>query len=71
MSKDSSNKYYQNEKETIQKKLLKHIKSFLKNKKKNSDNMVVKDTKIYHNMKNKSKLSIAKGIIKSENNALL
>ena len=71
MYKDSSNKYYQNEKETIQKKLLKHIKSFLKNKKKNSDNMVVKDTKIYHNMKNKSKLSIAKGIIKSENNALL
>ena len=71
MSKDSSNKYYQNEKETIQKKLLKHIKSFLKNKKKNSDNMVVKDTKVYHNMKNKSKLSIAKGIIKSENNALL
>ena len=71
MSKDSSTKYYQNEKERIQKKLLKHIKSFLKNKKKNSDNKDVKDTKFYHNMKNKSKLSVAKDIIKSENKALL
>ena len=34
MSKDSSAKYYQNDKERLQKKLLKDIKAFLKNKKK-------------------------------------
>ena len=54
MSKGSSTKYYQNKKERLQKKLLKDIKVFLKKKKKTSNNMVVKDTKIYKNMKNKS-----------------
>ena len=54
MSKDSSTKYYQNEKERLQNKLLKDLKAFLKKKKKNSYNMVVKDTKIYHNMNSKS-----------------
>ena len=34
MSKDSSAKYYQNDKERLQKKLFKDIKAFLKNKKK-------------------------------------
>ena len=45
MSKESSAKYYQNNKERLQKKLVKDIKVFLKKKKKRSDNMVVKDTK--------------------------
>ena len=54
MSKGSSTKYYQNKKERLQKKLLKDIKVFLKKKKKTSNNMVVKDTKIYYNIKNKS-----------------
>ena len=66
MSKGSSTKYYQNKKERLQRKLLKDIKVFLKKKKKTSNNMVVKDTKIYNNMKNKSYLSIEKNIIKSE-----
>ena len=66
MSKGSSTKYYQNKKERLQKKLLKDIKVFLKKKKKTSNNMVVKDTKIYYNIKNKSYLSIEKNIIKSE-----
>ena len=59
MSEDSSAKYYQNIVERLQKekKLVKDIKVFLKKKKKKSDNMVVKDTKIYQKMK-KSWLSI-------------
>ena len=60
MSKDSSAKYYQNNKETLQKKLVDDIKVFLKKKKKKSNNMVVNDTKIYEKMKNKSLLSIEK-----------
>ena len=46
MSKDSSAKYYQNNKERLQKKLVRDIKVFLKKKKKKSNNMVVNDTKI-------------------------
>ena len=38
----------------------------LTNKKKKGDNTVVKDTKIYQNMKNKSWLSTEKKIIKWE-----
>ena len=56
-SKDSSAKYYQNNKERLQKKLMKGINVFLK-----SSNMVVSDTKIYQKMKNKSLLSIEKNI---------
>ena len=41
MSKDSSAKYYQNNKERLQIKLVKDIKVFLKKKKKKSDNTVV------------------------------
>ena len=55
MSKDSSAKYYQNNKERLREKLLKDIRVFLKKKK-----MVVSDTKIYRKMKNKSFLSIEK-----------
>ena len=60
MSKDSSAKYYQNNKETLQKKLVDDIKVFLKKKKKKGDNTVVNNTKIYEKMKNKSLLSIEK-----------
>ena len=63
--KDSSAKYYQNNKERLQKrKLFKNIKVFLKKKKKKSNNMVLNDTKIYQKMKNKRLLSIKKNIIK-------
>ena len=65
MSKDSSAKCYQNNKERLQKKkLVKTIKVFLKKEKKKSVNMVVNDTKIYQKMKNKSLLSIKKNVIK-------
>ena len=58
MSKDSPAKYYQHNKERLQKKLAKDDKVFLKKKK--SVNMVVNDTKIYQNLKHKSLLSIEK-----------
>ena len=63
MSKDSSAKYYQNNKERLQ-ELIKDIKVFLKKKKIKSYNMVVNDTKIYQKMKSKSLLSIKKNVIK-------
>ena len=62
MLKDSSAKYYQNEKEMLQKKLVKNTKVSLKKKKKKSNNMVVNDTKIDQKLKNKSWLSIEKNI---------
>ena len=51
MPKDSSAKYYQNNKERLQKKLVKDVKVFLKMKKKKSNNMVVSNTKVYQKMK--------------------
>ena len=63
MSKDSSGKHYQNNKERLQKKFVKYIKVFLKKKKKKSNNMVVNDTKIYQKMKNKSLSRTEKHII--------
>ena len=51
MPKDSSAKYYQNNKERQQKKL--DIKFYLKKKRKR-DNMVGNDTKIYQKMKTKA-----------------
>ena len=64
MSKDLSAKYYENNKERIQKKLVKDIKFFLRKIKKKSNNMVVNGTKIYLNMKKKSLLIITKNIRK-------
>ena len=64
MSKDSSVKYYQNNKERLLKKFGKDIKLFLKKKKKKSDNINVNNTKIYQKMKNKCLLSIEKKIYK-------
>ena len=45
MYENSLGKYYQEKKERVQKKPVKNIKFFLKKNKKNSDNMVVNDTK--------------------------
>ena len=59
ISKDSSAKYYQNNKEKLQKKFVKDIKVFLKKKKKKSDNV----REWYNNLpedENKSLLSIKK-----------
>ena len=64
LSKYSSAKYYQNNKERPQKKIAKGIKVFLKKKKKKSGAMVLNDAKIYQKMKNKSFLSKEKNIIK-------
>ena len=64
MSRDSSAKHYQHNKERLQKKLMKDIKVFLKKKKIKSSIMVVNDTKISQKLKNKSLLSIEKNIIK-------
>ena len=51
MSKDLSPKYYQENKERLQKKkLMKDIKSFLKKEKKKSGNMVVNVPKISQKM---------------------
>ena len=55
MSKNVSAKYYQENKERLQKILVKDIKIFLKKKKKKSDNMVVNITKISQKMKKKKK----------------
>ena len=58
MSKNSSTKYYQVNKERLQKNLVKDIKIFLKKKKTKSNNLVVNMTKIFQKMKSKSPLSI-------------
>ena len=58
MSKDSSAKYSQENKERLQKMLVRNITVFIKKKKKKSSNMVVSNTKISQKMKNKSYLSI-------------
>ena len=52
MSKNSSAKYYQENKERLQKKQKKN-KVFLK-KKKNPDNMIMNHPKIYQKIKNKN-----------------
>ena len=46
MSKNLSAKYYQENKERLQKKLVKDIKIFIKKEKKKNNNMVVNVTKI-------------------------
>ena len=63
MSENWSDKYYQDNKERLQKKLVKDTKVFLKRKKKKCDNIDVNYTKISQKMKNKSWLSIEKNII--------
>ena len=58
MSKNSSAKYYQNNKRKATKKRSRNMP------KKKNDNMVVSDTKTYRRMKNKSLFRIEKYIIK-------
>ena len=53
MSKNSSAKNYEDNKERLQKKLVKDIKVYIKKKKKNNHNMIMKNTKISQEMKNK------------------
>ena len=66
MSKTLSAKYYQENKERLQKNLGKDIKIFLKKKKKRkSSNMVVNITRISQKMKSKSLLSVEKILYKN------
>ena len=64
MSKTLLAKYYQENKDRLQKKLVKDIKIFLKKKKKKSYNMVMNVKQISQKIKNKIFLSIEKNIIK-------
>ena len=64
MSTTLSTKYYQENKDRLQKKLMKDIKIFLKKKKKKSYNMVMNVKKISQKIKNKIFLSVEKNIIK-------
>ena len=63
MSKKLFAKYYQENKERLPKKLLKYTKTFAKNKKKDSGNMVVNVTRIPQRVKNKCLLNIEKNIV--------
>ena len=58
MSKDSSAKYYQNNKERLQKRLAKDIKVLSREEKEKSKNMIVNDTRIYQKKKKKNFLSV-------------
>ena len=66
MFKNLSVKYYQKNKERLQKELAKDIKIFLKKKKKKSDNMIMNVTKISQKMKNKNLLRIDQNIVEQE-----
>ena len=66
MSKDSWDKYYQNNKDILPNKALEGYQILSKAEKEKKPNMVVNDTKIYQNIKNKSSLSIAENIVKWE-----
>ena len=62
MLKNLSAKHYQENKERLQKNLVKDIKFFLKKDKKKNYNMLVNVTKTSQKMKNNSLLSIKKNI---------
>ena len=68
MFKNSSARWYQNNKERLQKKLPEGIKIFLKKKEEKSGDMVVSDANIYQKMNvvYRCLLSIEKNIIKLE-----
>ena len=66
MSKDSSAKFYQINKERLQKKLARNIGVFLKKKKKKVTIWLWTIETFYQKVKNKSLLSIEKRIIKWE-----
>ena len=60
MFKNLSATYYQENKDRLQKNLVKDIKIFLQKKMKKSNTMIMNVTKISQKMKNKSFLSIKK-----------
>ena len=64
MFEDSSAKYYQNNLERLQKKARERYQSLSKKEKEESNNMLLNDSKIYQEMKNKSLLSIERNLIK-------
>ena len=59
MSKDLSAKYYQNNKERLQKEGRKRYQSLSKEEKEKSNNMVVNDTKISQKMKKNLVISLS------------
>ena len=63
MSKNLSVKYFQENKERLQKKVHERYQNLFKEEKEKSNNMVVNVTKISQKMKHKSLLSIEKNII--------
>ena len=71
MSENLSAKYYQGNKERLQKRLVEDIKIFLKKKNEKSHNMVVNFAKISQKMKKIKWLSIEKNLIKREKSTLL
>ena len=71
MSKHLSAKYYQENEERLQKKLMKDIKVILNKKTEKSNNMVKNVTKIFQKMKNKSLLSIEKKYYRIRKSTLL
>lgn len=64
MSKDLPARYYQKNKERIEKKSQERIKIFLQKEKTENKNMVVNNVKISHKPKNKDKLILQKYIMK-------
>ena len=64
MSKISSVRYYQDNKERLQKRFMKDIKVFPKKKKKKINNMIVRDTKLSQKMKSKNWFSLENNVIK-------
>ena len=64
MSKDLPARYYQKNKERIEKKSQERIKIFLQKEKTENKNMVVNNIKISHKPKNKDKLILQKYIMK-------
>ena len=64
MSKNSSTKYYQDNKKTLQKRDRERYQTLSKEEKEKNNNMAVNDTKISQKIKNKSLLSIEKNVIK-------
>ena len=71
MSKSLSAKYYQENKERLQKNLVKDVKIRLKRKEKRSNNVVVNVVKIFQKMKSKSLLNIRKKYYRMKKNVLL
>ena len=71
MSKSLSAKYYQENKERLQKNLVKDVKIRLKRKEKRSNNVVVNVVKIFQKMKSKSLLNVKKKYYRMKKNVLL